>query len=209
MSDSNTYTLERGCFGKPVNFKAKENDDSKMNFFRSDPSREVKYDQKNPKTITLGNISEKSSHIIHTEKTKTKSVQVKHIEGGWPDAIKEISDAREINNWKRAREKDDTKQPIVPDKVRGLVNNTQTIIKQNLRIDIYEDYFEESKEQAKEDNFTAKIKTVFKDMFNPEIKRSINKVCFNWSEKQNLIAAAYKIQGSDGHHTEKPCVIIL
>jgi len=51
MSDSNTYTLERGYFGKPINFKAKENDDNKMNFFRPDPSREKLYDQKNPKTL--------------------------------------------------------------------------------------------------------------------------------------------------------------
>jgi len=211
MSDSNTYTLERGYFGKPINFKAKENDDNKMNFFRPDPSREKLYDQKNPKNITLGNITEKSSHIIHTEKTKTKSVQVKHIEGGWPyPPISDITDTREINNWKRAREKDE-RTPLVPDKVRQLITNTQVIIKQNLRIDIYEDYFDESSNQIKEDNFTAKIKTVFKDMYNPEIKRSVNKVCFNWTEKQNLIAAAYKIQKNDGHSilTEKPCVIFF
>jgi len=48
-------------------------------------------------------------------------------------------------------------------------------------------------------------------MYNPEIKRSVNKVCFNWTEKQNLIAAAYKIQKNDGHSilTEKPCVIFF
>jgi hypothetical protein len=209
MSDSNTYTLERGYFGKPTSFKAKENDDNKINYFKPDPSREKLYEQRNPKNITLGNISEKSSHIIHTEKTKTKSVQVKHIEGGWPDPpIKDLSDAREINNWKRAREKDE-RTPLVPDKVRQLIANTQVIIKQNLRIDIYEDYFDENANQIKEDNFTAKIKTVFKDMQNGNVKRSVNKVCFNWTEKQNLIAAAYKTQKGDIQGQEKPCVILF
>ncbi len=175
MSDSNTYILERGFFGKPISFKAKENEDYKINLFKQDITREKLYEQNNPKTITFGNITEKSSHIITTEKTKIKSVQVKHVEGGWPDpSIKEISNQREINNWKRARVKDE-KIPLVPDKLRQLIANTQVITKQNLRIDIYEDYFDNNKNEIKEDNFAAKIKTVFKDMYNPEIKRSVNK----------------------------------
>ncbi len=211
MSDSNTYILERGFFGKPISFKAKENEEYKLNTFKQDTSREKLYEQKNPKTITLGNITEKSSHIITTEKTKTKSAQVKHVEGGWPDPpIKDLNDQREINNWKRAREKDE-RIPLVPDKVRQLIANTQVIIKQNLRIDIYEDYFDDNRNEIKEDNFSAKIKTVFKDMYNPEIKRSVNKICWNWSEKQNLIAAAYKTAKNENpmQEKDKPCVTTL
>jgi hypothetical protein len=204
MSEGNTYILTLSLFNAPVQFKGKEGED-KFQPFKEDPTRDKLYEVKNPKTITLGNIAEKSSHIIHTEKTKTKSIPVKHIEGGWPGKDFQ-DDQREINNWKRRREGDGG-QPSVPDKVRKLIKDTEAIIKQNLRIDIYEDYLNDKTNQVKEDNFSANIQTVFQDMFNKDIKRTVNKVCFNWAEPQNFIGAAYRMdKNAKQSDLEKPCV---
>ena len=87
--EDNSYQLKREYFGQKINFKAKEESDTKYLCIKSDPYLGRNYEGKNPKTITLSNIVEKSSHLINTEKTKTKSTLVKHAEGGWPEQVKD------------------------------------------------------------------------------------------------------------------------
>ena len=148
----------------------------------------MNFELKNPKTITLGNIIEKSYHKVHTEKTKTQTKLIKHLEGGWPAEVKDpFTEQREVNNWKRVMER---KEDFFP-KVKGLISATTEIIKKNLRMDIYEDYFEANNNVLKEDKFSAKIKCVYKDNF--PIKRSVNKVTWH-PEDQNIVASAYKIK---------------
>jgi hypothetical protein len=186
MSDSNTYLLKRENFGQKINFKNKDDNNTK-NCFKPDPSRVKEYEYKNPKTITLSNITEKSSHLIHTEKTTTKSVLVKHVEGGWPESVKDLTEPRELTNWKRGKEKADD----FPIKVKTLIMNTTQIIKQNLRMDIYEDIFNDKHNLKTEDNFSAKIKTVFKDII--PYKRTVNKVVWSTDDEQSKIAIAYRL----------------
>jgi dynein intermediate chain 2 len=186
--DSNTYNLKREFFGQKINFKNKEETDLKYLCFRQDYSAAKNYEVRNPKSITLGNIVEKSSHLIHTEKTKTISVLMKHTEGGWPDSVKDPSETREVQVWKRKTEKED---PNFAQKVKILIANSSSIIKQNLRMDIYEEYFDESEQQVNEDNFYAKIKSVFKD--TEKYKRCVSKVVLSPDEEQSRIAVAYRL----------------
>lgn len=204
--EANTYQLKREEFGKKINFKPKEDDNYKAACVKEDTNYEHKYIFKNPRTITLGNYVEKSYHIIHTEKTKTRSMPVKHVEGGWPDTVENPNEARQINNWKRTKEKKED----FPDKIRKLISNTETVIKQNLRMDVYEEYFDTGKksEEVIEDSFSAKIKTVFKDP--SPYKRSVSKVCFS-PEEQNKIAIAYKLKEDETtsilDKSKLPCLV--
>ena len=185
--DSNTYTIKREHCGGRTNLKPRDQDDPKKSAIKSEPHQEKNFELKNPKAITIGNITEKSFHKVHTEKTKTQTKVVKHLEGGWPEQVKDPSEPREVNNWKRAMEKN---QDFYP-KVRTLIGSTTEVIKKNLRMDIYEDYFDNANNIIKEDNFSAKIKSVYKDNF--PLKRIVNKV--NWHpEDQHLVAVAYKVK---------------
>lgn len=204
-SEADAYQLKREYFGQKINFKPKEDENSRVFNIKEDPSLISKtYIYKNPRTITIGNYVEKSFHVVHTEKTKTKTLLIKHTEGGWPSEIQNPSEARQISNWKRAQEKEES----FPEKVRRLIANTEVCLKQNLRMDIYEEYFEVSKKNnIVEDTFTAKIKKVFKDIC--PYKRSVSKVCFS-PEEQNKIAIAYKLKEDQTTiHVEKSKLPVL
>ena len=134
----------------------------RKSIIKSEPHQEKNFELKNPKTISIGNITEKSFHKVHTEKTKTQTKVLKHLEGGWPEQVKDPSEPREVNNLKRTTEK--KKEDFFP-KVKGLISSTTEILKKNLRMDIYEDYFDNANNIIKEDQFSAKIKSVYKDTF--------------------------------------------
>lgn len=206
-SEADSYNLKREFFGQKLNFKAKE-EDTKQIYIKEDPSLLSKFIYKNPRTITLGNSVDKSFHIVHTEKTKTSSLIIKHIEGGWPESVENPNEPRHVNNWKRAKEKGEG----FVEKVLNLIENTEDILRQNLRIDVYEDYFDDSKVKKEgevvEESYSIKIKTVFKDVCT--FKRSVSKVCFS-PEEQNKIAIAYKINDSDNSilvdKNKLPCLV--
>jgi len=184
--DNNTYTIKRGLYGGKITFKSK--DEIRKNMcIKQDLSLFKNFELKNPKTISLTNIPEKASHIICTEKTKTKSAQFKHVEGGWPESVKDPQEPREVLNWKRQEEK----KEAFPGKVKTLIAQTETKLKQNLRMDIYEEYFEENEDMVSEDNFSAKVITVYKDI--EPYRRSVNKVVWNTEENQTKFAIAYKL----------------
>ena len=200
------FQLKREYFGQKIHFKAKEDESFREASIREDPAQESKYVYQNPRTITLGNYVEKSFSVVHTEKTKTKSTLIKHVEGGWPDTVENPNELRQINNWKRQKEKKED----FPDKIRKLITYTELVIKQNLRMDVYEEYFETNKnsKDLADDSFTAKIKTVFKDTC--EYSRAVSKVCFS-PEEQNLIAIAYKLKEDESNalvdRSKLPCLV--
>jgi dynein intermediate chain 2 len=203
--DTNTYTIKRDMCGlKPIPNIKKEDVDLKHLSIRPDFSLPKEYDQRNPKSITLGNQIEKSCHTIHTEKTKTISVLMKHVEGGWPEAVKDFTEKREVEVWKRKIEKHPD-QVFVKD-VKNLIANSTEIIKKNLRMDVYEEYFEESEEAMTEDSFSAKIKSVFKD--TEKYKRCVSKVTINL-EDQTRIAVSYRLHKNQEVETNYrlPCLI--
>jgi len=184
--DSNTYTIKRALYGGKITFKAK--DEIRKNMcIKQDLSLYKNFELKNPKVFSVTNIPEKGSHIICTEKTKTKSAQFKHVEGGWPESVKDPSESRDVLNWKRQEEK----KEAFPGKVKTLIAHTETKLKQNLRMDIYEEYFEENEESLSEDNFSAKVITVYKDV--EPYRRSVNKVVWTAEDTQTRFAISYKL----------------
>ena len=117
----------------------------------------------------------------------TKSAQFKHVEGGWPESVKDPTEPRDVNNWKRTREKTED----FPGKVKRLIHETSEKIKQNLRMDIYEEYFDENETSVSEDNFSAKVITVYKDV--EKYRRSVNKVVWISEDSQTKFAIAYRL----------------
>jgi len=202
--DSNTYTLKRILYGGKITFKAKD-DIRKDMCIKQDLSLYKNFELKNPKVFSLTNIPEKGSHIICTEKTKTKSAQFKHVEGGWPESVKDPSESRDVLNWKRQEEK----KEAFPGKVKTLIAHTETKLKQNLRMDIYEDYFEENEESLTEDNFSAKVITVYKDV--EPFRRSVNRVVWTAEEPQTRFAISYKLHKDEqiSNTTKLPVIFIF
>ena len=194
MSEDNTYTLKREYFGQPINFKEKEITINPSIILKPNPDQMINYGPKNPKSITLSNMVEKSSHMVNTEKIPTKTITLSHLEGGWPEDVINHSEPekvqREMKGWVRAKEKGDKFEL----KIRELIANTEKIIHQNQLMDVYEEYFDEKKKEVVSDNFEANIKMVFKD---PEpYKRSVVKVAWivpEEKEEQTRIAVAYKL----------------
>ena len=194
MSEDNTYTLKREYFSQPINFKEKEILINPSIILKPNPDLMINYGPKNPKSITLSNMVEKSSHMVNTEKIPTKTITLSHLEGGWPEDVINHSEPekvqREMKGWVRAKEKGDKFEL----KIRELIANTEKIIHQNQLMDVYEEYFDERKKEIISDNFEANIKMVFKD---PEpYKRSVVKVAWivpEEKEEQTRIAVAYKL----------------
>ena len=194
MSEDNTYTLKREYFSQPINFKEKEILINPSIILKPNPDLMINYGPKNPKSITLSNMVEKSSHMVNTEKIPTKTITLSHLEGGWPEDVINHSEPekvqREMKGWVRAKEKGDKFEL----KIRELIANTEKIIHQNQLMDVYEEYFDEKKKEVISDNFEANIKMVFKD---PEpYKRSVVKVAWivpEEKEEQTRIAVAYKL----------------
>lgn len=203
MSEADTFYLKRKHFGEKVIYKPREEDTKDIYILEDKSLLQSNYKIKNPKTITLGNTVEKSSHTISTEKAKIISKTIKHTQGGWPAEIDDPTEHRQVLNWKREKEK---KEGFLESVVK-LIGYTEDILKQNLRIDVYEDYFSNSTvnnsnntthatNNSDDLNYSIKINTVFKDIC--EYERSISKVCFTTDEhiEQGKVAIAYKLQES-------------
>jgi hypothetical protein len=182
--DNNTYTIKRSGFDGKINFKSKDEIRKNMGF-NQDLNTLKNFELKNPKILTVTNIIEKLTHTVCTEEKK-KSAQMKHVEGGWSESVVDFSEPREINNWKRQEEK----KEAFPGKVKSLIARTETKIKQNLKMDIYEEYFDNKNESDSEDNFSAKVITVYKDI-EPK-RRSVNKVVWYAEDVQTKFAISYK-----------------
>jgi hypothetical protein len=209
MSDPITYTLKRDAFGHPTNFKMKEETRPHELSIKSEPELERNFEQRNPKTITLTNITEKSYHMVKTDKTKMNTLEMRHIEGGWPDEVAHTKDPaqhkREIQVWKR---RIGTSEEF-SNKVKVLVEKTVRILKQNRRLDIYEDHFENHEGELVEDDYSAKTKSVFKDKC--KYKRTVNQLAMYIEEDQTKVvkgvgrfAVTYKLcKGQDVPPTEK------
>ena len=105
MTDPNQYTIKRDTCGLPVNFKMKEESKPYELSIKSESDLERNFEFRNPKSITLSNIPERSCHRVRTDKTKMNTVEMKHIEGGWPDEVAHVKEAdkldREIKVWRR------------------------------------------------------------------------------------------------------------
>ncbi len=203
--DTNTYTIKRDMCGlKPIPNIKKEDVDFKLLCVKQDYSAAKHFDSRNPKSITLGNSIEKSGHIVHTEKTKTISHNMKHTEGGWPEPVKNFEEKREVEVWKRKTEKEDINFVT---KVKSLIQNSTEIINKNLRMDVYEEYFDENEQALNEDNFSAKIKSVFKD--TEKYKRCVSKVTLSHDEEQSRIAVSYRLHKNQviEPNYKLPCLI--
>lgn len=193
-SEDNSYTLKRECFGQPINFKAKEVPLTNAINLKPDPALISNYEPKNPKSVSLNNFVEKSSHMVNTETIPTKTITLSHLEGGWPNEVINHSEPekvqREMKGWVRTQEKGDKFEL----KIRALISDTERIIHQNQLMDVYEEYFDDKKKETVSDNFEANTKLVFKD---PEkYKRTVVKVIWNVpeeKEEQRKIAVAYKM----------------
>ena len=178
-SEDSSYTLKREAFGQLINFKAKEMPLTNLNSisFKPDEKAIDNYVPKNPKSVTLSNIVEKSFHMVNTEKNPTKTITLSHVEGGWPDEVINHSEIekvqREMKGWVRQKEKGEKFE----NKIRELIANTEKIFHQNQLMDVYEEYFEENKTEVVSDNFEAKVKMVFKD--TEPYKRTVAKVVWN------------------------------
>ena len=200
-SEDSSYTLKRDAFGQLINFKQKELPLTNINqiTIKTDEKAIDNYVPKNPKSVTLNNIIEKSFHMVNTEKNPTKTITLSHVEGGWPDEVINHSEIekvqREMKGWVRQKEKGDKFET----KIRELIANTEKIFHQNQLMDVYEEYFEENKTEIINDNFEAKIKMVFKD--TEPYKRTVTKVVWNVpeeKEEQRKIAVAYRlVKGQD------------
>lgn len=206
IGDSNTYPLQRVYFGLPIKFKNREDTDLKYLCFKPDNSLAKQFKYRNPKTITFSNLPEKSRHVVHTQKTQTKTVLIKHVEGGWPKTIDDVSDTKETHNWKRHRENHEEKDTFAT-KVKILIANTTSIANQNLRMDVYENYFDAEENKFNDDDFSAKIKTVFKD--TEPYRRTVNRIAWSTDEDQSKIAVTFKLSKGQTLPTgyKLPCLV--
>eukprot|EP00741_Cyanophora_paradoxa_P021766 tig00000241_g21009.t1 len=175
------YTKQRKQFGRHAVFKDKQAEilESIM------PSKELDEDYvvKNPSACDIQAVPEYSEHEVNTERFEFTSTGMHHREGGWPKEI-DAGEPEQCERYRKKVQKDE-------DFIRSLNSLSDVIeygIKQNVTIDIYQEYFSMPRPDLSSEPPSARTLTVFRDPC--QTKRSA--VWISWDGPKR-VAIAYSV----------------
>lgn len=127
---------------------------------------------------------EQSEHEANTERFSAQSHGMQHKEGGWPKDI-DPNEIDQRNMYQRKVERDDAYIASV----QQLAGATEPVMRQNNALDIYEDYFGGTAEEARRGDVCSAREVVL--LRDPNaIRRSARCICFHPDER-NHVAVAY------------------
>jgi len=179
------YTKKRKEFGRHTgHFTHREAQEE----YHIDPNPESQenFMEKNPCVLEMHCIPSKSEHAANTNITQFKEQGMAHVEGGWPRDIDPTEPDHKIRFTKKI-EKDENYILTMS----ALSSTVSHSMKQNLAVDIYEEYFTDHKTMELQPP-SARTLTVFRDP--SPFKRCATSV--SWiPDKANKVAVSYSILG--------------
>lgn len=147
--------------------------------------------EKNPRKFVADNIPKKSEHSVNTDRVKTKSLGMSHLEGGWPKEVN-AAEYEQTLKWRKRYEKD----AQFSDAVKTLCGDMKYFLEQNNAIDLYEDFYPNDQNAP---NFVEDISVrtiaVFKDPTEDSrgIKRNATQVVWSPENDKAQVATAYSL----------------
>ncbi|GCB65186.1 hypothetical protein scyTo_0007664 [Scyliorhinus torazame] len=173
------YTKIRSEFGRQCNFSDRP---AELHVdIVPDPSLAENFIEKNPVDVFIQVSKDMSEHEVNTERFKTETRGINHLEGGWPKDINS-NDLEHTIRYRKKVEKDENYVYTLM-QLGGLMEHC---IKQNNAINIYEEYFDDQEESVErsEEPSSAKTINVFSD---PNvIKRTVSHLSWHPDQGRKL-----------------------
>eukprot|EP00494_Astrolonche_serrata_P006228 UN06245 len=135
------------------------------------------------KTTEFSCIKEYSVHAVNTEAFIQKDASVNHTEGGWPEGI---SQAQDKERFIRKIEADGQFNVICTE----LVNRLEGVVRSNLTIDLFKQYFKDDTEDFASDPPTFDTVCLVRDPTGQN--RSVSKIAWH-PENSSRFAVAYAV----------------
>ncbi|XP_060700806.1 dynein axonemal intermediate chain 2 [Hemiscyllium ocellatum] len=173
------YTKIRSEFGRQCNFSDRP---AELHVdIVPDPSLAENFIEKNPVDVFVQVSKDMSEHEVNTERFKTESRGINHVEGGWPKDI----NANDLEHTIRYRKKVEKDENYVYTLMQ-LGSLMEHCIKQNNAINIYEEYFDNKEESMERftEPLSAKTINVFSDP--NEIKRTASHLSWHPDQGRKL-----------------------
>ena len=162
------YKTKRINFGRPTSVF----EDTNTRIFMSidpDPELREKYEAINPYSVGVQASVSYSSHSVNTEVTQTKSEDIVHKEGGWPQGI----DPTNAPSCKQTRSKIEKKENYIPT-LRQLSQEAERTVKLNLSIDLFKDHFPAIESAPVIADPSMRTISIFRDKFEERMVSSIS-----------------------------------
>jgi dynein intermediate chain 2 len=177
------YSRERKDFGRPT----KMQDIFPVSLFDVSVNTDQFEEHVKHRNTSRGtqSIPELSDHEANTERFESNSVGINHLEGGWPKDVDPL-EAEHTIRYRKKIEKDEAYLASV----RNLGENVADLLKQNLAIDLYEDYFAGRAVDHSGEPPSAKTLSVFRDP--QELKRAVTSISW-YPDGARKLACAYSI----------------
>ncbi|XP_041073166.1 dynein intermediate chain 2, axonemal [Carcharodon carcharias] len=173
------YTKIRSEFGRQCNFSDRP---AELHAdILPDPTLAENFIEKNPVDVFIQVSKDMSEHEVNTERFKTETRGINHVEGGWPKDI----NANDLEHTIRYRKKVEKDENYVYT-IMQLGSLMEHCVKQNNAINIYEEYFEDKGEYVErvEEPSAAKTINVFSDP--NEIKRTVSHLSWHPDQGRKL-----------------------
>lgn len=185
MEIVHVYTKKRAEFGRQPLLS----DQAAQLCMDIDPEPGLKDDfiEKNPVDMAIQYAPEMSEHEVNTERYETENRGMNHTEGGWPKDINP-AEVEQTIRFRKKVEKDEVYMSII----NKLGTEMEHFLKQNNAIDIYEEYFKDSRGGARiaEDPPSAKTISILRDP--NELKRTVTHISW-YPDGAHRLAAAYSM----------------
>ncbi|XP_048411502.1 dynein axonemal intermediate chain 2 isoform X3 [Stegostoma tigrinum] len=173
------YTKIRSEFGRQCNFSDRP---AELHVdIVPDPSLAENFIEKNPIDVFVQVSKDMSEHEANTERFKTETRGINHVEGGWPKDI----NANDLEHTIRYRKKVEKDENYVYTLMQ-LGSLMEHCIKQNNAINIYEEYFDDKEESVERfiEPSSAKTINVFSDP--NEVKRTVSHISWHPDQGRKL-----------------------
>mmetsp|Transcript_9082 Transcript_9082/g.8962 ORF Transcript_9082/g.8962 Transcript_9082/m.8962 type:complete len:603 (-) Transcript_9082:172-1980(-) len=169
MELAHLYTKLRKDFGKHCQFSAVPAEI--LEVIPVSEAYKGNYVLRNPSIACFDTAPHMSEHDANTERMVTKTSSMRHVEGGWPKDV-DFTEQSDVSRFRKKVEKDEDYKGAV----KALGPIVARCLKQNITINIYEEYFEGSDVDHSSEPPSAKGLAVFRDP--NEVKRTATSI--NW-----------------------------
>ena len=152
------YKTKRAHFGRQ--FNPEDTNVRMIAAVNPDPDLRANFEEINPFSIDVQTAVTYSQHIVNTEVTQTKTEDVVHREGSWPQGI----DPTDAPSCKQQRLKAEKREGFIK-QLKELASTTEKTTKLNVALDLYGDHFPQQEQPTAVTDPSIRTITILRDKF--------------------------------------------
>ena len=152
------YKTKRAHFGRQ--FNPEDTNVRMIAAVNPDPDLRANFEEINPFSIDVQTAVTYSQHIVNTEVTQTKTEDVVHREGSWPQGI----DPTDAPSCKQQRLKAEKREGFIK-QLKELASTIEKTTKLNVALDLYGDHFPQQEQPTAVTDPSIRTITILRDKF--------------------------------------------